>query len=923
MKSIVNKFFDIRAGEWKVVSAFFAMSFLLIVIVYLLKPARDSLFLVQLGAERLPYVFIAIAILAIPITSVVIRTIQKYKSYKVFPASILGVIAQLLLLRLLLETGQQWVYVLFYLWVGIFGILVISQFWLFANEAFDPAQSKRVFPLLNFGAISGSVLGSHATSAVVSAGWVSTENLLYIGTASLAIVFGVAVYIRNDIKQVSPRTTNAKRKKRLPLISGIKGILRSKYQLMIAGIIGSAMLVSTLADYQVKAAAELSFPDKESLTSFLGLFYGLISLAALLIQITISGPLLKRIGLGVALSIRPAGILIASVLVAVEPALAFVVLMGGADSSARYSIDKTAREILFLPINQSVKERIKLLMDVIVDRFSKGLGGLVLLVIVVFFNFTIPQVAAVTAIFSGIWLTLSYRAQRAYVNEFRTVLHKHDLDISNESLFDFSETQTRRIIKSQLEGESDQGILHTLKIIEDSAPEPFAPTLQKLLSHPTKEIRYRALHLLSRVSTKNFTEDVMPLLNDDDMEIKIMALDYISIREIDKAKEILKKWFSNGSIDEKTAALACIFKYENRSALRLREKEALEEIIGDETKANNNARAQIAGALSYLDKETAVKYTTSLFENSSGKVKKAVIRSMGKIQSPHFIPLLVKMLKKTAYKTEALDAISNYPEQYLPEIAGYIPGIVDDHSIFRSLVKAISYMSSQSAANELLGFLEKESNAKRRYTLIKGINRLHANNAKLSFSQKRINSELLREIKRIYLFKHVLNHLTSEERFDLLKKVINERIDQRVEHVFRLLGMKFHYLDLRGALQSYRSVNATHRSAAVEFLDNLLDGKTSKLLMPLIDGQSREIVQATGEKYFNVKLKNYEEAMVLLLEQDDEWLKATTIYAITPWCPAPLPERLLDALNDKSAMVRETAELIYTNKFLKSDEHHN
>ncbi|MFN2430729.1 MAG: Npt1/Npt2 family nucleotide transporter [Cryomorphaceae bacterium] len=922
MKSIVNKFYDIRAGEWKIVSAFFAMSFLLIVIVYFLKPARDSLFLVQLGAERLPYVFIAIAILAIPVTSIVIRTTQKHKSRKVFPASVLAVIAQLLVLRLLLETGQQWVYVLFYLWVGIFGILVISQFWLFANEAFDAAQSKRVFPLLNFGAIMGSVLGSHATSAVVSAGWVSTENLLYVGIGALALVFAIAVYIRGDTKKAAPRT-NAKKKKRLPLISGVKGIIHSKYQLMIAGIIGSAMLVSTLADYQVKAAAELSFPDKESLTSFFGLFYGLVSLAALLIQITLSGPLLKKIGLGVALSIRPAGILIAAVLVAIEPVLAFVVIMGGTDSAARYSVDKTSREILFLPISQNIKNRIKLLMDVIVDRFSKGFAGFVLLVLVVFLDFTIPQVAVVTAIASGIWLALSYRAQRAYVDEFRTVLHEHDLDIANESLFDFSETQTQRIIKEQLEGDSNQGILRTLKIIKDSAPEPFAPSLQKFLTHPTEEIRYRALNLLSRITTKNFSEDVLPLLNDDAVEIKINAMDYISIHEPNRAEEILKDWFKSGSSVEKTVALACSFKYENRSALKTREKEALEEIIGDETDANANARAQIAGALVYLNEKTAVKYLTQLFENSSGKVKKATIKSMGIVQSTNFIPLLVEMLEKSAFKTEALHAIANYPEKHLPEIAEYIPGAVDNYGIYRSLVKAISNISSQSAANELLSLLEKETNAKRRYALIKGINRLHANNSELSFSQKRIDRELEREIEHIYLFKHVLNQLTSEERFDLLKKVINERIDQRIEHAFRLLGMKFHYRDLRGALQSYRSVNAAHRSAAIEFIDNLLEGKTSKQMMPLIDKQSTKIVLATGEKYFGVKVKNYEEAMVLLLEQDDEWLKAATLYGITPSCPAPLPEMLLDALNDKSEIVRETAELIYKNKFQKSDEHHH
>src|SRR5699024_12017782 len=122
-----------------------------------------------------------------------------------------------------------------------------------------------------------------------------------------------------------------------------KTVVNSRYQLLIAGIIGVAMLVSTLIDFQFKSIAAQAYPNTAGLTTFLGYFYGGMSLIALLIQILFSTQITKRLGLDGAVLTRPVGLMVGSILLLIAPVLASVIFLEGFNRAGRYSIDKTGR----------------------------------------------------------------------------------------------------------------------------------------------------------------------------------------------------------------------------------------------------------------------------------------------------------------------------------------------------------------------------------------------------------------------------------------------------------------------------------------------------------------------------------------------------------------------------------------------------
>ena len=203
-KNIVGGSFDVRKGEWTLTLLMFANYYLILVTYYLLKPARDSLFLVKVSPQELPIVFIIIAIVTVPVITLYSKAGRTLKLHKLINITTVILIINILILRWLIERDDPWIYYLFYIWVSIYGVLITSQFWLFANSIFDAAQAKRIFVLLALGGIIGAITGGQVTKLIVTYFGISTENLLFFCICFLAItIVIVSVIWRIRIQQVS------------------------------------------------------------------------------------------------------------------------------------------------------------------------------------------------------------------------------------------------------------------------------------------------------------------------------------------------------------------------------------------------------------------------------------------------------------------------------------------------------------------------------------------------------------------------------------------------------------------------------------------------------------------------------------------------------------------------------------------------
>ena len=99
MRKFVNLFYEVRKDEWLSAGLMFLLHGMLMATLYFLKPARDSLFLSEVGPRQLPFVYLLLAAVAIPVSIYMSKNLRHYTSRKVLQGSLVFFIVTILILR--------------------------------------------------------------------------------------------------------------------------------------------------------------------------------------------------------------------------------------------------------------------------------------------------------------------------------------------------------------------------------------------------------------------------------------------------------------------------------------------------------------------------------------------------------------------------------------------------------------------------------------------------------------------------------------------------------------------------------------------------------------------------------------------------------------------------------------------------------
>jgi ATP/ADP translocase len=882
------------------------------VVLYFLKPARDSLFLVETGPDQLPVVYIVLALVSLPITWLVSNVLTQYSTRYVMGWVLSFLLLNLLLLRWLFVLDHPLIYMIFYIWVGIFGILVISLFWLMANSIYDAAQSKRLFSLLTVSAILGSVFGSEASSIVVSYTPVITEDLLYISTGLLGMAILILYFLpgksRDSIVENNSENRNGDEREKP---SALKTVFSSKYQLMIAGIIGLTTVATTFTDYQFKVLSFDAYPETESLTAFMGTFYAGISLASLGIQVLFSSGIIKKWGVAGAVLTRPVGMMIGGVLMAIEPVLASVILLNGFDSATRYSIDKTGRELLFLPLSQDIKERTKLFIDLFVDRFSRGFSGGLLLLFLFLMDNPINLITYVLIFTIVCWIFLGYRARKEYVNIFRTSLQRMMVDTESVEL-KLNEPSILSLIKESLKGGNDSQILHTLILLENADVEPVANELKELLTHPNSKIRLKALKELQGVKSQSWIEDVENLLDDDDPEIRVETIYYLCLHSVGDPSSVINTYLQDDDLRHQSAALGCTCKHGERKDA-FPNPEIFEKILNklpENEKDRVVIKAQLAEALGFLnDKSLATRHLSNLLKDENRMVVIKALKSIAKLKSDRLIPDLLEMFESMEYTVEIRKTLASFGDEYL---VLYKNKFLDPslNMIIRKKIPGIFYYHPNKKTIRHLEDMIEVDEPDLRYHVIKTMNKLHRKYPEFEPDNSCIRSSLRSESENYFTQLAIKLIQPKYQPNNILLRALSEKMDQTLERMFRLLGLIYDQRDLYSSYIALKGYSSEKRAAALELIDNILEPEDRKFIFPIVDNISDEKKMEMGYRLFNIEKKPYDKALTSLLEGDDRWLKTCAVYSVSPICPANLQDKVTELTKSEDPLVRETALMV-------------
>ena len=171
-----------------------------------------------------------------------------------------------------------------------------------------------------------------------------------------------------------------------------------------------------------------------------------------------------------------------------------------------------------------------------------------------------------------------------------------------------------------------------------------------------------------------------------------------------------------------------------------------------------------------------------------------------------------------------------------------------------NIPKVLSQMNSQKAVDVLVRSLPRLEPFLC-HRAIKALNKMRVSFPQLSFTDDAIDLAILDELRDYYEFGIMLrsNEMqSSEDRavLRLLRQALQERMDQKLERVFRLLGLRYPPADIYSAYNGLRSQRSHLRASAIEFLDNLLLPNMKQLLFPILEESAADTSSGPRQSAF-------------------------------------------------------------------------
>jgi AAA family ATP:ADP antiporter len=426
---------EVRAGEGLTALLLAIALFLLLMAYYIIKPVREALILQHpAGAEYKSWLGAAIAVLLLVVVPAYSKLADRLPRNRLVSGVTLFFASHLVLFYATSVSPEVrsslLLSLIFFVWVGIFNMMLVAQLWAFANDLYDQERGKRLFVIVGLGASIGAIAGGTVTTALSS-----LFDMFDLLLLSAALLVGVAAIVQAVHRRELRVAWEARRKESgappaepaHDTSGAFAMVFRSRYLLLIAAFSLVFSFVNTNGEYMfgklIQAAAASAVAAGElpadGVRSFIGsrynTFFTFVNATSFVLQFLVVSRLLKRAGFGPAFFIFPIIALADGVAVAMVPVLGVLFIGKIAENSIDYSLNNTLRHMLWLPTTREMKYKAKQAVDTFFVRMGDVASGAWVVLGAGLLGIGVRGVALTSAGLAAVWRGLAVlivRAQR-------------------------------------------------------------------------------------------------------------------------------------------------------------------------------------------------------------------------------------------------------------------------------------------------------------------------------------------------------------------------------------------------------------------------------------------------------------------------------------------------------------------------------
>lgn len=874
--------------------------FLIITTLLIVKPTVNALFLSELGIDNLPYAFLAVAIVAVLSSFLYSKAVQKYPLNKIIETTLIASIVLLITLGILLKLNfiPVWILYFFYVWVAIYAVLSTSQFWVLANLVFNVREAKRLFGFIGSGAILGGVFGGYLTSLLAPI--VGIEYLFFI--AAFMLLLAIPLLRKIWVSRVQKLNTFKQKKRTISKSERPFALIKkSKHLSYIAIILAVSVIVAKLIDYLFSDFASSSISDPDELASFFAFWFSTFNLISLAIQLFLTQRFVGVWGVGWSLLLLPLGILITCSLFFIVPELSIVILIKAIDGTLKQSVNKSAIELLSLPLPFELKNKTKSFIDVVIDSIATGIAGFILIFVIKGLELNAIYISGIIILLVVIWLIFVLKARTEYFKTFRNNLAVTLKKVEKQKKELPSKASVIKGMTTVFENGTETQILFMLKKLLEINDRRFEKAVHKLLKHPSNKIKTAAIQNMYFLNSATVATEVSELLQSDDDELILATLEYLLLHSNKNSDIIYKQYLDDSNTNISDAALYCLAKEAIDNEI-LKTKYDLERRIADKIEAYNQ-NPEDTSALIMLLKTIGVanikSYHPFLFKylnNENNEITSEAIVASGFSMNADAIPQLLQLLPNKDFRKTTIDALANFGRGLLPYLTQTLKERTKTEAHHKYIPAVMARFHSQDALDYLFSLIDDKDLAIR-LEVIGALNSIKTASPQLNYNKYKILALILDECK---LYQQTMSAMHSqiivsyrnrkkskelitleerEARASLLD-LLEQRLDAGLKRIFKLIGLKYSQNDAEIAYTGLMSEKQEAQANAIEFLDNLLTGDLKRTLLPILENTVIDVTSEDIIQKIKHQIPTEFECFQLLLNSNDQKLKLAVLFLV-------------------------------------------
>ena len=878
---------QLREGEATTALLMFLYSFLCMTSYNIIKPITRSEFISSLGADNLPYVQFTAGVLIGFIMQGYTRVMRAIPRRQIIPVTQTGMAVLLVVFWFLFTTiGQDWIAVGFYVLGLILAVLLISQFWTLANDIYDPRQAKRLFGFIGGGSSLGGATGAALTAYLVET--LGAKNMLLVSAAIMALCVAIVMFVlRRERSAGTSDAASTGEEEGTGAGEAVQLLRSSKHLQVIAMVIAFAAIGAAIIEQQLNmAAAEAKgATNSDAIAAFLAQVTVYLSLIGFAIQVGLTSRIHRVLGIGFALLVLPFSLGTTAVIMLMNRALWAPGLARVLDTSLRYTVDKTSREVLFLPLPAELKYRAKPFIDVTMDRFAKGIGALLILVLIKDWGlgFDWQQLSYASLAMVGLWILTAMAARKEYLRSFRRSIEQQVVEPDSVRLNNPDPSSIETLV-SELAHPDSRRVLYAIDLLD--AMDKRALITPLLLAHGDPAIRARALGVAEAAGNRladRWLPGVELALKDPLSEVRIAAVSALAAIRGGDAADVMRPFITGSDPALAIVAASALASSPNPHDVQIA-SETLERYSSDSREQAAPWRLHTARALGDVKNPAFRSLLVPLMYDANIDVARAAIESAGALGAGDFlfVPPLVSLLRNRRLKAAARAVLVGYGEPVVAPLAYFMGDQEEDIWIRRHVPSTLALLPFPASVDALTSALNA-SDGFLRYKATMALDRLRRDQPSLPIDAATIIKQITVEAARAFNALTLQYNLFVAGGIDngaLLARALEEKYARALNRTFNLLGLIHPQSDIAAVRHAIKDGDVKIRSRAIEYLDNVLEGDVRTRVMLLVDEMPADERIRRGNVIYKTRVRDVEDTIAQLLHDEDQSIASSAILLV-------------------------------------------